>query len=139
MPSVEFVIPGPPKGKGRPRFYSWGGRAHVRTPDDTIVYENLVRVMYAEQVGSVQLQPPIHAEIIGFFAIPKSWSRKKTASAEAGEVEHVSKIDCDNLAKIILDALNGIAYADDAQVSRLSILKIYSSEPRVVVRLSSEE
>lgn len=139
MPAVEFVIPGPPKGKGRPRFCSWGGHAHVHTPDDTIVYENLVRVMYAEQVGSTRLEPPIHAEITGFFPIPKSWSRRKAASAEAGELEHISKIDCDNLAKIVLDALNGIAYADDAQVSRLSVSKIYSSEPRVVVRLSSEE
>ena len=48
---------------------------------------------------------------------------------------HTKKIDCDNLAKIILDSLNGIAYKDDAQVCELLVSKYYGDEPRVEVKL----
>ena len=42
MMFVEFTIPGPPQGKGRPRFSVVKGHIHTRTPDDTVLYENLV-------------------------------------------------------------------------------------------------
>ena len=51
-------------------------------------------------------------------------------------VEYTHKLDCDNLAKIILDSLNDIAYKDDAQVSRLTVRKLYSERPRVEVTLT---
>ena len=51
------------------------------------------------------------------------------------EILHTKKIDCDNLAKIILDSLNGIAYEDDKQVVRLYVEKIYGEHPRVEVEL----
>ena len=43
---VKFVIPGEPKWKGRPRVERHGDRTVTRTPDDTIIYENLVRTEY---------------------------------------------------------------------------------------------
>lgn len=132
---VEFTIPGPPQGKGRPRFSVVRGHIHTRTPDDTVLYENLVRVMYREQVGVKRLDGAIKAEITGYFPVPKSWSKRKQAAAVAGELEHTSKCDADNLAKVILDSLNELAYKDDAQVSRLEVRKRYGEEPRVEVRL----
>ena len=41
------------------------------------------------------------------------------------------KPDLDNIAKGILDAMNGIIYKDDVQVVRLSLQKHYSTEPGV--------
>ena len=32
--------------------------------------------------------------------------------------------DCDNLAKSVLDALQGVVYADDSQVARLEVVKV---------------
>ena len=52
-----------------------------------------------------------------------------------GLVPHTKKCDCDNLAKSILDSLNGIAYDDDSQVCRLIVEKIYGENPRVEVKL----
>ena len=49
------------------------------------------------------------------------------------------KPDTDNIAKIILDSLNGIAYHDDAQIVRLTVQKSYSREPRVLVEISEVE
>lgn len=48
------------------------------------------------------------------------------------------KPDVDNLAKIVLDSLNKIAY-DDAQVCRLLVEKRYGETPQVLVRLSELE
>ena len=48
---------------------------------------------------------------------------------------HTKRPDCDNLAKSILDALNGIAYDDDSQICSLSVFKFYGDEPRVEISL----
>ena len=45
------------------------------------------------------------------------------------------KPDVDNVAKIILDALNKEAYYDDAQVVDFQLRKFYSDNPRVVVTI----
>ncbi len=51
----------------------------------------------------------------------------------------LKKCDCDNIAKIILDSLNKIAYDDDKQVAELEVKKFYSSNPRVEVELKGVE
>lgn len=43
------------------------------------------------------------------------------------------KPDCDNIAKAILDALNGVAYDDDKQVVRLHVEKEYGATGSVEV------
>ena len=47
----------------------------------------------------------------------------------------VKKPDCDNIAKAILDALNGLAYEDDSQIVSAVILKRYGFPARVEVML----
>jgi Holliday junction resolvase RusA-like endonuclease len=53
-----------------------------------------------------------------------------------GKIRHTKKCDADNLAKSILDALNGIAYYDDSQVCELLVRKYYSDNPRVEILIS---
>lgn len=36
------------------------------------------------------------------------------------------KLDCDNVAKSILDSLNGLAWRDDSRVSQLEVVKVYA-------------
>lgn len=45
------------------------------------------------------------------------------------------KPDTDNIAKSILDSLNGIAYLDDKQVIRLTVEKWYAEVPSVSVKI----
>ena len=42
----------------------------------------------------------------------------------------------DNAAKAVLDSLNGIAWLDDSQVSRLVVEKSYGKEGRTTVRIT---
>jgi Holliday junction resolvase RusA-like endonuclease len=52
-----------------------------------------------------------------------------------GEYPHTKKPDCDNMAKICLDALNGVAYHDDAQITNLIISKHYGENAKVKVTI----
>lgn len=134
MSTVTFTIIGKPCGKGRPRFSTAGGYARSYTPAKTVEYENLVRMAWV-QSGGEKLQGVISATINCYFPIPKSVSMKKRVAMD-GEF-YTKKPDCDNIAKVILDALNGIAYDDDSQVALLNVYKLYdASETMVKVTLS---
>jgi len=54
-------------------------------------------------------------------------------------VLHIYKPDTDNLAKFVLDALNGTYYKDDSQIYRLEVEKSYAEEDSVLVELSYED
>ncbi len=136
MKSVTFTIPGQPKGKMRPKVTVQGGYAHAYTPKETTNYESYVKVMYQICKDKAFLEGAISADIVAYFPIPKSTSKKSRALMLAGEIKYTKKVDCDNLAKIVLDSLNGIAYKDDAQIFELSVKKLYADEPRVVVTLT---
>ena len=47
-----------------------------------------------------------------------------------------SKADIENLKKVVLDALNGIAYADDGQVASVCATKVFTTLALVMVPLS---
>lgn len=138
---IEFTVPGQPKGKARPKVTVRGSYAHAYTPQETVEYENYVKLMYRETVnhqydGRGYLHGAIRANIIARFSIPKSTSKKRRLMMLQNEIKYTKKADCDNIAKSILDALNGVAYDDDSQISELSVVKRYGITPLVVVTLT---
>ena len=137
--TVTFGVPGEPKGKARPRTVQIAGHASTYTPKDTVMYENLVRLYYQQAAHGKRLSGPIQAEIVSYSSIPKSTSKKKRALMASTKALCMKKPDVDNLAKIILDSLNKIAYDDDAQVCRLMVEKRYGETPMVLVRLMELE
>jgi len=58
------------------------------------------------------------------FVRPKSHYTAKGALRDAAP-RHVGKPDIDKLCRAVLDALTGIAYADDSQVVALDASKVY--------------
>lgn len=131
---IKFTVFGEPKGKARPRFLR-SGRAY--TPRDTAEYEDYVRTCYKQAAGQMCLgdEAMIELSITAYFAIPKSTGKKKRAQMLSGEVLPAKKPDADNIAKIIADSLNKIAYHDDKQIVSLHVRKRYSDSPRVEVEL----
>ena len=71
------------------------------------VYKASARVV-AERFGVVEIQGPVSVSIA---LLPKLTKRGLASLA---------RMDLDNCIKVTLDALNGIAYFDDAQVVNLS-------------------
>lgn len=126
---MNFTVLGVPRGKSRPRFTRNG---HTYTPKETILYENLVAASYDGE----KLEGNLSAKIVCYFPIPSSLSKKKKAEMLTERVYYNHKPDLDNLAKIILDSLNGIAFDDDKQVVRLEVEKYYSDRPRAEIWLT---
>lgn len=133
--TICFNIPGKPFGKQRPKFTRRGGFPHAVTPKETVVYENLVKLSYKEQEGNKRFPDTamIEVSITAYYDIPKSTSKKRKALMVEGKLRPTKKPDADNICKCILDALNGIAYHDDAAVVTATISKRYSDRPHVEV------
>ena len=133
-----FTVPGAPQGKGRPRFTRNG---HAYTPDKTRSYEDAVRYYYQAQChyDPFPKDMPLVVTIEAIFGIPKSDSIKKRQAKLCGLMRPTKKVDADNIAKIICDSLNGIAYHDDSQVTTLHVIKGYGIEPCVKVWISKED
>lgn len=149
---VKLVILGEPTGKRRPKFSSVGSFVKTYTPKETTIYESKVVYEYRKRFNEPQFEPheEIWATIIAYFKIPKKHYRyhKKTNTTDLdkdgelmknGEIRPLKKPDTDNIAKICLDALNGIAYPDDSQITTLLVMKYYSEEPRVEITLESRK
>lgn len=101
-------------GKQRPRATMRGGHARVYTPRKTRVFEELVRKAWCEQVGEEW------AEFDGSVTVTVSVARelaKSNPKRWAGR-QDIWKPDVDNVLKAVLDALNGLAYSDDAHITR---------------------
>ena len=130
---MTFTIHGDPVGKARPRF-----SGHAYTPDKTKAYEDRVRWAY-KQAGGKFHAGAVCVRIMAYFKIPKSTTKKCRAAMLDGSLPMWNRPDADNIAKIILDGLNRLAYNDDKQVIDLHISKRYSEEPRVTVEICEME
>jgi Holliday junction resolvase RusA-like endonuclease len=132
---VTFNVLGSPQGKGRPKFSNRGKFVSVRTPDETVLYENLIRTEYRRQCGDVSFadNDMIGLTVIAHYGIPASASKRNRTAMETGEIRPTKKPDADNVLKVVGDSLNGIAYRDDAQVVDALIKKFYSHNPRLEV------
>lgn len=129
---MKIIIPGVPVGKGRPKFSTHGGFPKAYTPAKTANYENLVKLAFQHSNEKpFEKDAQLRAEIKAFFPIPKSTSKKKRAEMLDGQIRPTKKPDADNIAKSILDALNGVAYYDDAQICELFVFKYYGDNPCV--------
>ena len=106
------------------------------TPAKTSSFEEKVRYAFLSKYN-IETEPstkPFKAKITAIFEPAKSLSKKRRQE-ELSKVFYTKKADADNIAKIILDSLNGIAYKDDAQVSLLIVEKDYGEENKVLVEL----
>ena len=81
------------------------------------------------------LDAPLEVHIIAYYEIPKSISKKKKQEMLEDKIRPTIKPDTDNIAKSILDSLNGIAYKDDKQIVSLKVDKYYAEIPSVFVEI----
>jgi Holliday junction resolvase RusA-like endonuclease len=132
--ALRFTIPGEPRGKGRPRFgRSRAGFAVAYTDNATAAYENLVKLA-ARQAGVTPIDGPLFVQVNAYFSVPQSWSKKRRAAALEG-AEAPSRFDVDNIAKAVLDGLNGVAFADDKQIVTLLASKAFGHFARCEVQV----
>ena len=130
---IAFTIPGEPVGKGRPRMTRAG---HAFTPAKTWNAEAHVKLLAGQAMqGREPIAIPVHVAIEVECLIPKSWPRKRHALAVLN-VERPGKPDLDNVAKLILDALNGVALVDDKQVASIYATKKFGPVAQTKVQIT---
>lgn len=111
MFEVPFV-----KGKERPRFSRSG--KHVYTPSKTAKAEREIRKAFIA-AGGVKAPKGVEVAVHITTVRPLPKSRPKRIESEPD----ICRPDVDNISKAVLDALNGVAWEDDAQVTELVVGK----------------
>ena len=104
-----------------------------------IRYRKAIRNMAIAQMRNQKaekIEGAVNMNIIYAFRRPKSLSKKERNEIDGGKnIPKTTKPDIDNLTKAILDALNGIAWKDDAQVTQINIQKVWSAKDQIEVEI----
>lgn len=122
MTICAFTFYGEAIAKGRPRATAFAGRARVYTPARTAAFEGRVRAVAKDAMARLGSRPTPDAckvEIAFDREVSKSWSRAKKAAHIGQPI--TTGADIDNQVKAILDALNGVVWEDDVQVSDIAV------------------
>lgn len=122
---MEFIVEGEPQGKARPRFSRKSET--VYTPAKTAKYEKEIRQAFLDARGKmIPAGSYVAVTVDAYFKIPKSYTKRKRLACENNIIRPDKKPDIDNVVKVVLDALNKVAYADDKQVIGIVCRKWYS-------------
>lgn len=134
MKSYTFEVTGEIVGKARPRMNTYTGKAY--TPTKTKNYEYLVKQSFLLKYQNAEvLEGRASVSILALFQVPKSTSKKNSEKMLNKQISPTKKPDIDNIAKIVLDALNKLAYKDDTQVVDLNIAKAYADRERLIIKI----
>ncbi len=125
--TISFTLKQKPQAKQRPRFNS--KTKAVYTPQATKDYETSIAWAYKQAKGQL-LDGAVAIEIHAYFEPPKS---DRYGHMLIGLIDHIKRPDVDNLAKAVLDGLNGVAFKDDSHVVSLHITKAYSEYDHIDV------
>lgn len=130
----EFEVIGDIKGKARPRVNTYTCKAY--TPENTKDYEMLIKQYFKLKYPRyVPLENRVSVKIVAQFKIPKTATKKDRALIEEGKLSPTKKPDIDNIVKIILDALNKMAFKDDNQITKIEVEKTYGEVEMIFVKI----
>lgn len=128
---ISIFVPGEPVAKARPGRNKHGFRYK---PTKGRKYEqSIAELVKLQMITRNPTKSPVSLDLVLLFEIPKSWPNWKREAAQSQQIAHTSKPDADNVVKSIKDALNKIVYEDDAQVTDIKVLKLYSDSPGVLI------
>lgn len=142
MSVFTLSLKGDARGKGRPRATTRrvGKRvvASVYTDGPTKRYEASVKKVAAMAMAPRSpMTGPLSVSLRFRLRVPASATKRQRAAYLSGEEAYLGAYDIDNLAKSILDACNGVVWADDRQITRLFVTKIAAEEPGVDLRVEA--
>lgn len=139
MEQFSIWVAGDPVGKGRPRFTRHG---QVYTPVKTEMYENHVRSIFlVKYPGKEPLKKQAVVAIRAYYTVPKRMRKadREALRADSNAIRPTRTPDADNIVKICLDALNGVAYTDDRIITEIRCVKQYTLDsPGVEILITGE-
>lgn len=137
--AVAFTVYGIPRPQGSKQAIAVKGRAVVveRGRETLRPWRASVSLAASEAVAEL-LRGPVEVELVFTLPRPKSHFRSGARSHELREdaPAYVStRPDLDKLQRAVLDALSGVAIADDGQVASLLSRKVFGDRPGVAVSI----
>lgn len=136
---VHFYVEGNPIGKGRPRFRRTKNFVQTYTDSKTAAWEEKIKTAAKQAMGETPpLETPVSVYAYFGMAVPASYSKKRTSACLKGLEAPTKRPDLDNMAKAVLDAMNGVVFQDDCQIINLHLKKVYSIEIGVNVLVKEE-
>lgn len=105
--AVSFVVEGEPVSKARARFTGYGSKVRSYTPAKTLEAERSVATAFRRAGGKFESDKEVTFGVVATFY---NGTRQRR--------------DVDNMLKLILDGLNGIAWVDDMQVTEVAARKV---------------
>ena len=134
MEPVTLTIFGEPVAKGRPRTTWANGKARTYTPEKTRDAEADIKCQIINSLGLARqgfdAGVPLKLEATFYRARPKSLPRRVALP--------VQRPDTDNLLKTLKDAMQGLLYRDDAQITCVTAIKRFGYPPRIEVRIAED-
>lgn len=131
--TFRFSVYGKVIGSARPRVTRRG----TYIPKATRDYRDSIERAFLASCGGrfSPIEGPVSLEITVQRALPKSRPKKVDSEPDT------FKPDADNIAKNVMDALNGVAWVDDSQIVALSVRKLPRArvEEMVTVEIARQD
>lgn len=130
MTALTFTVLGKSEPQGSARAFTYhrkaekGGGIGARVDTDNPRLKQWRRAVAVEArraMGSTRPYAKVPVRVCAAFYLPRPKYLKGRSIA------HVTKPDIDKTGRAILDAMTGVVYADDAQVTQLKVIKAYAA------------
>ena len=131
--SITLTVLGEPVGKARARTVRIIGKDKKAsyTPDKTAHAESMIQEAFIKsRERPFESGRPLTITVRAFFTRPKSVPKTRQRP--------IGRPDADNVLKLCLDALNRLAFEDDARIATMIVEKfyaVYPEPPRLEIEL----
>jgi Holliday junction resolvase RusA-like endonuclease len=132
---IAFTVPGKPQPWRRART---NGKSHFKDARTKANQNAWAWACRGAMGAALPIGGPVAVDVVARFAVPVRTNKANRAAMLAGQVMPICTPDADNIAKN-LDALNGVAFTDDAQIVRLTVVKRYAETAGVTVTIEPLE
>lgn len=132
--ALVVTIPGEPVAQGRGRAVRIGAGVRVIDPAKSRSWKGVAAMFMQQARNGAGIFAPLDGPLD--VTVVATWQTLKSASKRNPPVFKTTRPDGDNVLKAVLDAGNGILWADDATCVRLTVEKRYGAVPSVEVSIS---
>jgi Holliday junction resolvase RusA-like endonuclease len=140
---VSFTVYGEPLAQKRPRARIHGKHARVYDDPKSVKAKDTLAVIIQQNSPPRLLAGPLKVDILFCFGRPKSHfgtGRNAGVIKKSAPQYKWNKPDRDNLDKLVLDAMSGIIFHDDAQACDGRLRKIFTdTKPRIEIKVEELE
>ena len=131
MNKLNFTLYLKPSAQIRSKPTSRGGFARVYKGKKQVSNEEFIMYHLSDYVPDEPIEGTVEINMICYFEIPTSYSKKKIALIKSGELKYTKKPDNDNLEKNLWDVMTKMDFwNDDRQIYKNTTEKRYAVESK---------